>query len=160
MRCLESNSRVNDLLDSRRASDLVGPTHGIPSSCKASTMPSASGSSGPTITKSGLWSRAWRRMFSLACLPFHSVNRSGGPSTRGLSRKHLSMALVRPSFPMSAGFRLRVFFTATTNLAFFHWQVSQTLLLCWREVVSKHAYFYVLAAKTSFRRGVHGPGGV
>ena len=80
--------------------------------CNSSTIPSSSGCSGPTITKSGFSSSARRNAVSFGlrslfhsaslrrCFPFRTLS-----CTRMLSRKHLSIALVLPSFPMTAGIR-------------------------------------------------------
>jgi hypothetical protein len=59
-------------------------------------------------TKSGLVCLARRRISTFAvsgATSFHSDKFSGSLPTRGLSRKHFSIALVRPSLPITPGFK-------------------------------------------------------
>ena len=51
MRCRPMNPLAQALLDSSRAAALVGPNMPSPLSANASTMPAASGASGPTMVK-------------------------------------------------------------------------------------------------------------
>ena len=107
-------SLAKDLLPSIIAAFLRGPKARMPAASSASTMPSASGSSGATITRSGLCSLAKATMpsMSVALIGTHSASAAMPPlpgahqmwSTLGLFFNVWTMACSRPPPPITKAF--------------------------------------------------------